>query len=77
MDKKEPHNCNGQFRKNNIKWESLKVEYVSHEHLLESISDKCKRTYQQCCHICEDANCGDNMTPSILKLKQKLKELKQ
>lgn len=34
---------------------------------LESISERCKRTHFQCCHICEDIECGDNTSKAKKK----------
>lgn len=40
----------------------------------EAPSEVCRRTGFQHCHACEAADCGDNMTPSIVKLRQALTE---
>lgn len=40
-----------------------------------SPSQVCRKYNFQCCHSCEDADCGDNQTPSIVALKQRIKEL--
>ena len=34
-----------------------------------SISEHCRKTSEQNCHLCENANCDDNMNPSIMRLK--------
>jgi predicted translin family RNA/ssDNA-binding protein len=38
----------------------------------ESVSSNCYRTGQQNCHICENADCGDNTTPDIVRLREDL-----
>lgn len=32
-----------------------------------SVSEICRRTHVQACHICDDAGCGDNMNPTLRK----------
>ena len=48
----------------------LRVEAKLGNH--ESTSEHCSRTHEQNCHCCENAGCCDNMTPSIVELKNKL-----
>ena len=36
------------------------------------MSEHCQKTGEQNCHICENADCNDNTTPSIIRLKQDL-----
>jgi len=38
----------------------------------EPISQRCRRTHLQCCHFCDDPDCGDNTSP----LKAKVERLK-
>jgi len=38
------------------------------------MSEHCRKTGEQNCHLCENADCNDNMTPSILRLKVCLAE---
>ena len=45
------------------------TEYKSYE----SASEHCARTGMQNCHACENATCGDNMTPSIARLRADMK----
>lgn len=35
-----------------------------------SMSEYCHKTGEQNCHLCENADCNDNTTPSIARLKQ-------
>lgn len=44
---------------------------------VEPVSVICRRTGMQWCHICEDARCGDNQNPTIVKLKRELDELRR
>jgi hypothetical protein len=37
------------------------------------VSAYCRATGDQRCHICEDADCGDNRTPSIERLREQLR----
>jgi len=41
-----------------------------------AISEICTEDNCQCCHMCENAHCGDNMTPSIRFLKEELAKYK-
>jgi hypothetical protein len=47
----------------------IKLQDTKAGESVESISDRCRRTYEQNCHICEAANCGDNLVPSIVALR--------
>lgn len=38
----------------------------------ESVSEHCRKTGEQNCHLCENADCNDNTTPSIARLKSDL-----
>jgi len=40
-----------------------------------SASEWCDKTREQNCHACENANCGDNTTPSIVELKGQIRDL--
>jgi len=35
-----------------------------------SASEWCQKTHEQNCHACDNADCGDNVTPSIVKMRQ-------
>jgi len=43
----------------------------------EKVSAYCRRKFIKLCHICEDADCGDNMTPSIRALREELGRAKR
>lgn len=43
----------------------------------EAPSEVCRRTGFQHCHACEDADCGDNENPSIVKIRQALKDVEK
>ncbi len=43
----------------------------------ESISEVCRRTNERHCHICENADCSDNRTSSIVLLLHKVKKASQ
>lgn len=36
----------------------------------ESVSDRCHRTGNQCCHCCEDMSCGDNISDFAKEFKR-------
>lgn len=40
---------------------------------IESISERCRRTGTQCCHICEHPTCGDNTS----ELKQQVRRMER
>lgn len=40
-----------------------------------SISEICRKSGEQNCHICENADCGDNTNSTIAALKTKLRNL--
>jgi len=44
---------------------------------VEQVSEFCRRTGQQNCHICEDADCGDNENPSITRLRAELAKVQK
>jgi len=57
-------------------WDSL-VEQDTHR--WESISERCRRTHCQCCHICEDMFCCDNTSSGktiIIKLIRLIRSLR-
>lgn len=37
-----------------------------------AMSEHCRKTGEQNCHLCENADCNDNTTPSIARLKYEL-----
>lgn len=37
-----------------------------------AMSEHCRKTGEQNCHLCENADCNDNTTPSIARLKSDL-----
>jgi hypothetical protein len=49
-----------------IRGEKVSAKFVA-------ASDYCHKTGEQNCHACENAYCGDNMTPSIAQLRVQIK----
>ena len=41
-----------------------------------SASEWCRKTQEQNCHACESADCNDNTTPSILKMRKEIIEMR-
>ena len=46
----------------------LEAELEKYKHM--SISQRCRETLVQNCHICEDFNCGDNITDGAKQIKK-------
>lgn len=42
---------------------------------LAAVSELCRKNGWQNCHICEDAGCGDNRTPAVKALRDRVREL--
>lgn len=40
------------------KYESIKA--INLNLMAMSVSERCSRYHLQCCHVCENLNCGDN-----------------
>ena len=51
----------------------IMIKYI----MTEPVSERCKRTQFQACHICERVDCDDNTNEGIVKLKQENKKLKE
>jgi hypothetical protein len=38
--------------------------------LTESVCERCQRTQAQCCHVCDNIDCGDNTSIAVKTIKK-------
>lgn len=41
-----------------------------------SASEWCEKTHEQNCHACENVDCNDNTSPSVIKMRREIVELR-